>query len=278
MWRESVEACGVRRLLFAAAFFCCVVIPMNISNASEKKASELLPVTTSGNGLGHVFAKLKQGKRVSIGYFGGSITAGAGSTDPEKLCYRALTTAWFRTQFPEEGITEANAAIGGTGSIFGAARIEKDLIVNNPDLVFIEFAVNDNGWDYTKIGPAMEQIIRTIRTRLPETDIIMIYTIEFPRMYDAYKSGKTPDSIVLHQKIASHYGCSSINVGQELFNKVDSGKSTWADLAPDKCHPNDAGYAMYFRQIRDFLIKHRKDRAHRVSKLPEPLYQENVGK
>src|ERR1700712_1286122 len=78
------------------------------------------------NPLGHTFQKLRKSGSLNIGYLGGSITAGSGASKPAETSYRALTTRWFREQFPKAQITEINAAIGGTGSDLGAFRCQKD--------------------------------------------------------------------------------------------------------------------------------------------------------
>ena len=46
--------------------------------------------------------------------------------------------------FPEAEFTCVNAGIGGTTSHFGAARAEEDLLYARPDVVFVEFSVNDD--------------------------------------------------------------------------------------------------------------------------------------
>ena len=86
--------------------------------------------------------KLKNNKKLTVGYFGGSITEGAGASDPSN-CWRSLTTQWLRDTYPDCEINEIMAAIGGTGSDLGAYRCEKDLLSGSPDLVFIEFSCND---------------------------------------------------------------------------------------------------------------------------------------
>ena len=45
--------------------------------------------------------------------------AGSGASKPNETSYRALTTRWFREQFPKAELVEINAAIGGTGSDLG---------------------------------------------------------------------------------------------------------------------------------------------------------------
>jgi hypothetical protein len=86
---------------------------------------------------------LTQKKAYNVAYYGGSITQGTGATDEEKNSWRALTTAWLKSTYPDANITEIEAAKGGTGTYFGKMRADFELLNYNPDLVFIEFAVND---------------------------------------------------------------------------------------------------------------------------------------
>src|SRR5438128_9003460 len=92
--------------------------------------------------IGVFFDKLRAGKPVTVAYLGGSITSGAGASDLAKTSYRALVTQWLRNRYPPARINEINAAVGGTGSIYGSLRVRRDVIAYKPDLVFIEFAIN----------------------------------------------------------------------------------------------------------------------------------------
>ena len=133
-------------------------------------------VTQQRGGLPHVFAKLNAGKPVTAVYFGGSITAGAGASDGERTSYRALVGQWLTTTFPKSVVTNVDAAIGGTGSDLGAFRAGWDVLAHHPDLVFVEFAVNDGGSPEPMIDRAMEGIVRQMRRADPATDICFVYT------------------------------------------------------------------------------------------------------
>ena len=132
-----------------------------VNQAANAMAAETQP------SLGRTFAKLANKKQLTIGYFGGSITAGAGASNAAKTSWRARTTAWFKEHFPEAAITEVNAAIGGTGSDLGAFRCANDLLTKDPDLVFIEFAVNDGGTPELRVKRSMEGVVRQILTSNP---------------------------------------------------------------------------------------------------------------
>ena len=66
--------------------------------------------------------KLTHEQKLTIGYFGGSITDGTGASDMEKTSYRALVTKWFSETYPEARISDFNASIGGTGT--GTGRFD----------------------------------------------------------------------------------------------------------------------------------------------------------
>ncbi len=92
------------------------------------------------------------GRHMRIAYLGGSITAQEG--------WRPRSLQWFRQQFPSATVEEINAAIGGTGSDLGVFRLRRDVLEARPDLLFVEFAVNDGGAATAQIHRCMEGIVR----------------------------------------------------------------------------------------------------------------------
>ena len=145
-------------------------------NHDASKAEEL----RIRDGLPNVFAKLQAGGPVRIAYFGGSITAAAG--------WRPKTLAWFQSQYPQAQVAEINAAISGTGSDYGACRLEGDVLAKNPDLVFLECRVNGGG-GFEK--QSVEGIVRHIWKHNPKIDICFVYTIG-EWMVNDLKLGKPP--------------------------------------------------------------------------------------
>jgi lysophospholipase L1-like esterase len=202
--------------------------------------------------LHHTFNAINGRKKLTIGYFGGSITEGAGASDPSTSSWRALTTSWFSQHYPDCEMTEIQAAIGGTGSDLGAYRCRTDLLAGNPDLVFVEFAVNDHRKNEALILRSMEGIVRQIWNHNPDTDIVFVYTIT-KEMAETYTFDCAPRTVELHQIIADHYEIPSVNVGKTLWQYVGSGLATWTELLPDTVHPSDKGYQIYAEEMQKFL-------------------------
>jgi lysophospholipase L1-like esterase len=112
-------------------------------------------------------SKAASGEKVRICYLGGSITVGA-STGPRKGInregkafdysdynfnrdsWRALTYKWLKDTYEVKPgqFEQVNVSIGATTSEHATFRLKNHVLSYQPDLVFIEFAVNDSGRGY----------------------------------------------------------------------------------------------------------------------------------
>lgn len=191
--------------------------------------------------------KLEKGEKITLGYFGGSITEGAGVAD-KSLCWRSLLTSWFRNKYPKVEFAEINAAIGGTGTELGMCRIKTDLLSKKPDVVFVEFAVNDSSCGREKSERCMESIVRQILEADEKTDICFVITIT-SEMHNDMLEGKELDSYIAHYAVADHYGIECIDAGIEISKRVDAKEGDWKSYTIDNVHPNECGYKLYFEKI-----------------------------
>lgn len=195
--------------------------------------------------------KLKQEKKLIIGYFGGSITEAGGSNG--RLGWRGRTTDALKEIYSDADIIEIQAAIGGTGSDLGAFRLNEDLLIYKPDLVFIEFAVNDSGTAEKRISRSIDGIVRSIIIDNPLIDIIFIYTTT-ASIIEAINNGYGYRSREVMSRICDYYNIPFIDVGEDLQAAIKDG-STWESLAPDMVHPTDVGHAIYFKKIKAVMTE-----------------------
>jgi len=181
------------------------------SAAPQKAAVEFNP----RGGLPNFLAKLKAGQPVKVGYLGGSITAQKG--------WRVKSLAWLQDRYPSAKLTEINAAIGGTGSDLGVFRIERDVLQAKPDLLFVEFAVNDSKAPPENIRKAMEGIVRKTWQALPDCDICFVYTV-IERDISDLQAGKMKTSESVMEDIADFYKIPSVHFGLEIADLARQGK------------------------------------------------------
>jgi hypothetical protein len=180
---------------------------------------------TPRTGLPNVIARLKAGKPVKVAYLGGSITAAPG--------WRVKSRAWLQKTYPEAEIEEIHAAIGGTGSDLGVFRVGQDALRHHPDLLFVEFAVNDGGADPVRIHKAMEGIIRQTWAANPLTDICYVYTLTQAMLKDL-QAGKMPRAASAMEELADHYGIPSIHFGVKVAAMEQAGELVFKAPKPAK--------------------------------------------
>ncbi len=101
--------------------------------------------------LKRAIEKAKRGEDVTIAYIGGSITQGAGAKPINTGCYAYKSYQIFKELYGKDGgnnIHFVKAGVGGTPSELGMLRYDRDILRKGtvqPDILIIEFAVNDAG-------------------------------------------------------------------------------------------------------------------------------------
>jgi len=216
------------------------------------------------------FRTKKQGRVV---FLGGSITENATG-------HCAMIPDWLQSRFPETKFTVVNAGISSTCSHTGAFRLERDVLKDGPvDLLFVEFAVNDNQDAVHTREQAirgMEGIIRHVRRSSPETDIVMIDFVN-PQMLKQFQKGEIPVSVAAHEAVAQHHDVPSVNVGAALAEEIAAGRKTW-DQNYGGTHPNPEGYRFASDLISSVLSRAwDAPGATGPHPIPEPLDPDSFG-
>lgn len=201
----------MKKLFAVCALFLFTALSAQAAEFPYKKAVECTP----RGGMPNFMAKLKAGKQVNILYLGGSITAQNG--------WRILSEKWFQKQYPKAKVKGISAAIGGTGSDLGVFRLKGDVLEHKPDLLFVEFAVNDYGAPPERIKRCMEGIVRQTWKAYPDCDICFVYTIT-TRSIKNLQAGKLNRSDSVMEDVANHYNIPSIQLGLKVAQMVGEGK------------------------------------------------------
>lgn len=170
-------------------------------------------------------ARAADGREIRVAYLGGSITAAPG--------WRVKSLEDFQKRFPDVRWKEIHAAIGGTGSDLGVFRLQQDALAHKPDLLFVEFAVNDGGTAPEWIHRAMEGIVRQTWQANPETDIIFVYTVSEPFLADL-RAGKCSRAVTAMEELADHYAIPSMHFGVEVRKRMDAGTLVFRRQGPGK--------------------------------------------
>ncbi|WP_143316120.1 SGNH/GDSL hydrolase family protein [Clostridium sp. HBUAS56017] len=189
-----------------------------------------------------LFNKGKRGEDINIGFFGGSITQGC-HADIHENSYAYKTYLWFKEKFKESNVRYINAGVGATGSIIGVHRVKEQMLDLNPDIVFIDFAVNDKENIYNKI--AYESLIRRL-----------LKVKNKPAIVEVFMSTDDGHNVQDQQiKIGEKYNIPMISYRNVIYSEMIKGKTIWKEVATDEVHPNNLGHKI----ISELLIKFLQD-------------------
>ena len=163
---------------------------------------------------------------------GGSITEGYFATN--KHAQGELVADYLNAVFPGQ-VKFVNAGIAATGATFGAYRLEQDVLKHNPDLVIVEYAINDSRDDIPAQG-AYEDIIR----RLLGEDIAVI-ALHNVQVYNNVMFAE--GSATSHQNIGFVYGLPQARAFSAYYGTSVYGYGEGMNYNEgDGVHPNDQGH------------------------------------
>lgn len=191
--------------------------------------------------LAKVIKKLQAGEEVTVAYLGGSITQGSSAGDDK--CYARLTTNWLEEKFPEAKINYVRAGIGATGSYIGVHRADRDVLAYSPDLVFIDFSVNDTTERTATNKETYEGLLRKLWKAESAPAIVTIaMTQQDGTSFQEY-----------HGEIVKKYDIPMISYRNAILDVIDKGYIQWTDISDDNIHPNIPGHQVLTDLITDYL-------------------------
>ena len=216
--------------------------------------------------LANVLRKAQNGEEITIGFLGGSITEGRGAADIQD-CYVSQVYKWWYDTFPQAAINVINAGVGGTSSYLGGHRVGDELLVHSPDLVFVEFAVNDTATQLCR--NTYENLIRKILMSESDPALVLLFATN--------EAGDSSEEI--EAALGRYYDLPMISYGKAVLPEIEAGSFAWYEIAEDIVHPNNRGHSIFAGLITAYLeeicsrldsIEIDEGRLHRYE-LPEPL-------
>ena len=187
----------------------------------------------------NVLDKAASGEPITVAFIGGSITYGYKVTNAE--CFATLYCNWLTEQFGTK-VNIVNAGISGTPSVLGNLRVERDVLKYDPDLVFIEFAVNDGYEDVYK--NSYESLINKVLEYKTEPAVMLLFTIT--------REGHSCQPWM--SEIGKHYELPMVSVPDSIMAEVKAGNITYDDYSNDETHPNKQGH-IWIRELLSYCTE-----------------------
>ena len=266
----NIALTSIRRLALPVLLFtfACQLIKTGVR--AEAAASSVFSRSLVSSGdparLERALAKARRAESVTVGVIGGSITQGAGASQPDKR-YGERVAAWWRQTFPKTSIRFVNAGIGATGSDYGALRVKRDLLRHHPDFIVVEYAVNDPNTRAT--AETLEGLIRQILQQTNQPAVLLLFTM--------HQNGGNAQE--WQAKVGRRYELPMISFRDALWPEIKEGRLKWNDVEADVVHPNNLGHDYCARFIGSLLDRVLTDlpvddRLPQVKTVPRPLFSD----
>ncbi len=190
--------------------------------------------------LAKAMNKAKNGEAVTIGVIGGSITQGSTVTSHNN-CYAERFHTYWAEKFPESELNFVNAGIGGTDSYLGVHRVDTQLLNSDPDVVIVEFSVNDGDKVMNKYS--YDSLVRKIMADENSPAVILLFTTQ--------ENGTSLQDV--HKEIGFAYDLPMLSYREVVYPEVAAGTLDWKKISPDNIHPNDEGHKLIGQLLSRYL-------------------------
>lgn len=186
---------------------------------------------------------IESGADATIVCFGDSITAGYAV----RRGFPSFLLESLRQRFPDSKIEMINSGISGDTSQDGLSRLDWAVLSYEPDLVTINFGIND-----CVLGLSLEEyemnlvvMVRRIRAG-PDSEILLLSSqpLESPpydqRVLDYYQTV---------ERVAKEMNVGFVDVYGAWMKRVQAGMPLDSLILPGLDHPNEAGYRIIAEEL-----------------------------
>jgi lysophospholipase L1-like esterase len=202
-----------------------------------------------GDRLPGVLGLLRDGKPVTIVAYGMSITRGFNVSGYDRVApymptYLDLFSFGLGMRFLRADVKLYNAGLPGSTVSWGAQYVSSYVNPLQPDLVIIDFGMNDF-WRMTssEFGDSVRSIIRQVRAVRPQAEFLLLANMKFDPEYvldsDKYKSFYTGNLAGYRDELAKMEGPGIVMMDMTTLSDAIYKRKKARDCIVNPLHPND---------------------------------------
>lgn len=191
-------------------------------------------------------------RTINLVFHGHSVPAGYFVTPvvntPDSYPWQLL--AELKVLYPYAVINVINTAIGGENSLSGAKRFKKDVLTHNPDVLFIDYALNDRSIGLENARKAWESMIRCALKRKIK---IILLTPSPDQNLNLLDSGNVLEMNAKQiRSLAAKYSIGLADSYHAFKRMVASGNPLPGYMSQVN-HPNKSGHRLIVQEILPYF-------------------------
>lgn len=205
----------------------------------------LFVITSEAHATLQFLNDVRSGEQVTIATMGTSLTAGSWSDWPAKL------RRWVKSEAPDPAnVAFWNNGVGGSSSdnlSFTLSGLDRQLpraLSQNPDVVFIEFGINDA---YLPYGISLADSAANLNAMIDELEAqnsdveVVVQTMNNPVGVHLTNRPEIGAYYQVSRDIAADRNALVIDHYPEWLSLFNSEPATWESYVPDGIHPGPLG-------------------------------------
>ena len=211
--------------------------------------------------LADVVAELRKdwphNRTVNIVCHGHSVPAGYFKTPVVDTfnAYPHLLHVGLRERFPHSVTNVIVTAIGGEHSESGAARFDRDVLCHRPDVLTIDYGLNDRRLGLARAEKAWQSMIERAQAKGIKL-ILLSPTSDVTQAAGASEAERRPlpEQAAQIHKLAAEYGTGLVD-SLSLFEKYVADGGKLEDLLSQSNHPNRKGHDLVAAGLLEWFAR-----------------------
>lgn len=191
-------------------------------------------------------------KTINLVFHGHSVPAGYFKTPLVNTlgAYPYQLLKLLKEKYPYAVINIINTSIGGENSVNGQKRLEKEVLIHKPDVLFIDYALNDRGVGLEKSKEAWEKMIKSALKK--KINIILLT----PSPDQGVNLSDPENELEKHtnqiRDLSKKYNTGLVD-SYSIFKKIKTDCDCIADYMSQINHPNEKGHALIAAEIMKYF-------------------------
>jgi len=217
-------------------------------HSQQTESHKVIPDTYLNDLKKEMQKEWPENRTINLVFHGHSVPSGYFKTPQVNSgsAYPNLVLEKLKSIYPYAVINVIVTAIGGENSVQGAARFDNEVLIHNPDVLFIDYALNDRGPGLEKSYTVWNQMIKKAK----EQNIKVILLTPSPDQSVDYTDPnnelkKHTDQII---SLANENQVGLVD-SYKAFKYLYSDKDELAKYMSQVNHPNEKGHELIANEI-----------------------------
>jgi lysophospholipase L1-like esterase len=196
--------------------------------------------------------KWPKNRTINLVFHGHSVPAGYFTTPVVNTSssYPYLLLRELKNRYSYAVINIINTSIGGENSLSGAKRFNTEVLAHKPDLIFIDYALNDRSPGLRQAREAWEYMILESLKR--DIKVILLTPSPDQRVSILEGSNDLEKHALQIKALAKKYGVGLVD-SYELFHEIAVRGDSISNYMSQVNHPNERGHQLITNDIMKYF-------------------------